>query len=201
MTKYTKTSIYTLYLIFTSLSTPYADMHSRFGFENGRYGYGLFLHDHRGVHVVWHAGLIPGFGALLQMVPAQRFAVIVLANKSGLLLNRTAEKAMELMLPLSAKTEAKPKQALVISEAEISDYVGTYTNKPESVEMLQKQGTLVLKREDGEFPITKIDKHRFSFIKPGKSESEEFVLVPDAHGRAKYLHIGRHALRKVQAQK
>src|SRR4029450_3468067 len=93
--------------VITKLSTPYADIHSRFGFENGRYGYGLFVHDHRGVHVVWHAGLIPGFGALLQMVPTQRFAVIVLANKSGALLNKTAEKAMELTLTLEVKVEGK----------------------------------------------------------------------------------------------
>jgi CubicO group peptidase (beta-lactamase class C family) len=114
--------------VITKLSTPYADIHSRFGFENGRYGYGLFVHDHRGARVIWHAGLIPGFGALLQMVPTERFAVIVLANKSGSLLNRTAEKAMELMLRLKAKNEVKPKQALAISQAEISEYVGAYTN-------------------------------------------------------------------------
>ncbi len=35
--------------VITKLSTPYADLHSYFGFENGRYGYGLFVHDHRGV--------------------------------------------------------------------------------------------------------------------------------------------------------
>ena len=186
--------------VITKLSTPYADIHSRFGFENGRYGYGLFVHDHRGVRVIWHAGLIPGFGALLQMAPTERFAVIVLANKSGSLLNRTAEKAMELMLPLKAKTEAKPEQVLAISDAEISEYVGTYTNKPESAEILMKEGRLVLKRENGEFPITKIGNCRFSFIKPSESQAEEFVLVR-ADGRVKYLHIGRHALRKVQAKK
>jgi CubicO group peptidase (beta-lactamase class C family) len=187
--------------VITKLSTPYADIHSRFGFENGRYGYGLFVHDHRGVHVVWHAGLIPGFGALLQMVPTQRFAVIVLANKSGSLLNRTSEKAMELMLPLKVTTEAKPQQTLTVSDAEISEYVGTYTNKPESVEILVKQGKLVLKRENGEFPITKIGNYRFSFMKPSESEPEEFVLVRGADGPAEYLHIGRHAFRKVQAKK
>jgi CubicO group peptidase (beta-lactamase class C family) len=187
--------------VITKLSTPYADIHSHFGFENGRYGYGLFVHDHRGVRVIWHAGLIPGFGALLQMVPTERFAVIVLANKSGSLLNRTAEKAMELMLPLKAKTEAKPKQALAISDAEISEYVGTFTNKPESAEILMKEGRLVLKRENGEFAITTIGNYRFSFIKPSESQAEEFVLVRGADGRVKYLHIGRHALRKVQAKK
>ena len=187
--------------VISKLSTRYADLHSRFGFDNGRYGYGLFVHDHRGVHVVRHAGLIPGFGALLQMVPTQRFAVIVLANKSGALLNKTAEKAMELTLPLEAKAEAKPKKALAISEAEIREYVGRYTNKPEIAEILMKVGKLVLKREDGEFPITKIGNCRFSIKKPNESEAEEFEMVRAADGKVEYLHIGRHALRKVQAKK
>lgn len=183
------------------LSTPYADIHSRFGFENGRYGYGLFVHDHRGVRVIWHAGLIPGYGALLQMLPARRFAVIVLANRSGSLLKKTAEKAMELMLPLAAKAEAKSEQALAVSKAEMSEYVGTYTNKPESIELLVKKSRLVIRREDGEFPVAKIGDYRFSITEPGETEAEEFVLVPGADGKAEYLHIGRHALRKVHAKK
>jgi CubicO group peptidase (beta-lactamase class C family) len=187
--------------VITKLSTPYADLHSRFGFENGRYGYGLFVHDHRGVRVVWHAGLLPGFGALLQMVPIQRFAVIVLANKSEALLNKTAEKAMELFLPLEAETQAKPKQALAFSEAEISDCVGKYANKPQSAEILVKEGKLILKQQDGAFPITKIGDYRFSITKPGESGAEEFVLVRGGDGKGEYLHIGRHALKKVPAKK
>jgi CubicO group peptidase (beta-lactamase class C family) len=184
--------------VITKLATPYADLHSHFVFEDGGYGYGLFVHDHRGVRVVWHAGLLPGFGALLQMVPARRFAVIILANRSSSLLNETAEKAMELLLPLEAKAEAKFEQALAVSEAEISDYVGKYANKPQIAEILVKESKLIFKREDGEFPVTKIGNCRFSIIKPSESEPEEFVFLPGANGKAEYLHIGRHALRKVQ---
>jgi hypothetical protein len=64
-----------------------------------------------------------------------------------------------------------------------------------------KEGKLVLKREGGEFPITKIGDGRFSIKKPTESEAEEFVLVPGSDGKAEFLHIGRHALRKVQAKK
>ena len=187
--------------VITKLSTPYADLHSPFGFENGRYGYGLFVHDHRGVRVVWHAGLLPGFGALLQMVPIKRFAVIVLANKSGTLLKKTAERAMELLLPLEAEPQTKPKRALPVKEAEISDCVGIYVNKPETAEILMKEGKLVLKWKDGEFLITKTGDYRFSFTKPSESGAEEFVLVRGGDGKTKYLHIGRHALKKIQAKK
>jgi hypothetical protein len=108
---------------------------------------------------------------------------------------------MELMLPLAAKPEARSEHALTVSEAEIREYAGTYTNAPERAEIVVKQGRLVLQREDGEFPITKIGNYRFSIRKPGESEAEEFVLVRGADGKREYLHIERHALRKVQANR
>jgi CubicO group peptidase (beta-lactamase class C family) len=181
----------------TRLSTPYADIHSPFGFENGKYGYGLFIHDFRGMQVVWHAGLIPGFGALFQMVPAERFAVIILANRSEALLNRTAEKAMELILPLEKKTNSNSKQTFTISQAEMVNYTGIYFNKPEQAQILVKQGKLLLKEADGEFPVTKVGNYRFSISKQCDSATEEFVLVPDDNGKILYLHMGRHALKKV----
>ena len=64
-----------------------------------------------------------------------------------------------------------------------------------------KQGRLVLKRKDGELPITKIGDLRFSIAKPNQSEAEEFVLMPGGDGKTEYLHIGRHALKRVQTSK
>ena len=64
-----------------------------------------------------------------------------------------------------------------------------------------KQGRLVLKRGDGEYPTTKIGDHRFSIVKPSESEAEEFVLVPGGDGKTEYLHMGRHALKRVQSGK
>jgi len=187
--------------VINGLSTPYVDLRSPFGFGNGKYGYGLFVHDHRGLRVVWHAGLIPGFGALFQMVPSRRVAVVILANKSGALLNKTAETAMDLMLPLQEKATAEPKQVLAISNTEISEYVGIYTNKPERAEILVKGNKLILKLDDGEFLITKIGDYRFSITKPNESEAQEFVLVRGSDGKAEYLHIARHALKKQHINK
>lgn len=185
--------------VITKLSTPHADLQSPFGFGDGKYGYGAFIHDYRGVRIVWHAGIIPGFASLLIMVPAQRFAVIALANKSGVLLNKTCEKAMELLLPLNRKAEIK-KQPLVISRAEINKYVGIYMNKPNRIEILENEGKLFLKREDGEFPIFKVGQYRFSIIKSEASAAEEFVLIATYDGEL-YLHIERHAFKKVTIKK
>ena len=182
--------------VIAKLSTPYAQIHSRFGFENGEYSYGLFIHNYRGVRVVWHAGLIQGFGALFEMVPEQRFAVIILANSSDALLNKTSEKAMELMLPLEKKTESNFMHTLAMSKDEMLDYVGTYLNKPQRAEIIAKDGKLFVKWGEGEFPVTKIGSYRFS-VEKQVDPSEEFVLVPDANGKVEYLHIGRHALKKM----
>jgi CubicO group peptidase (beta-lactamase class C family) len=181
--------------VITKLSTPSTDLYSRFGFGNGKYGYGLFIHDYRGVHILWHAGIIPGYGALLQMVPRQHFSVIILANKTGVLLNKTAEKAMELILALEPKPEVK-NQPLAISKAELNEYIGTYRNKPMQVELFIREGKLYLKRENGEFPVTKIGAYRFSVTKSGAPDTQEFVMVP-ANDHTWYLHIGRHALKKI----
>jgi hypothetical protein len=58
-----------------------------------------------------------------------------------------------------------------------------------------------MKPFNGEFPITKIGDYRFSIIRPSESEPEEFVLVRSRDGKPEYLHIGRHALKKVQAKR
>ena len=84
---------------------------------------------------------------------------------------------MELMLPLKSKTEAQPHPCAGYQRGEISEYVGRYKNKPESAEILLNKGRFVLKRESGDFPITKIGKHRFSMTQPNESEATEFVLV------------------------
>ena len=63
------------------------------------YGYGLRIREERGVRVLEHNGNRLGYGSLIRMVPEHRFAVIILANKTGATFRRTADKALELLLP------------------------------------------------------------------------------------------------------
>lgn len=82
--------------LITELSTPRVEVPG----SAGRYGFGLSLGLYRGERVVQHGGSRSGFGSLIRMLPEKRIAVIVLINRSGGTLNKTAEKAMESMLPL-----------------------------------------------------------------------------------------------------
>lgn len=86
-------------LVVSSLPAPQVPIP---GSPEVHYGYGLMMYEYRGVHVVTHGGASTGYGSTIQMVPAQKFAVITLTNKSGETLARTRERALELALPLTA---------------------------------------------------------------------------------------------------
>src|SRR3989442_12764136 len=114
------------------------------------------IRDYRGVRLVEHGGSRSGYGSIIKRVPESRFAVIVLGNRTGVALNKTAEKAMELMLPLKPKEADKPKPELPMSESEIAGYVGKYGQRSVSHEIILKDGKLFLKQVENEVPITKV---------------------------------------------
>jgi len=106
--------------------------------------YGLGISKNRGVRIVEHAGARSGFGSLIRMAPDYRFAVIILVNRSDGRLNKTAEKAMELMLPLEAKVESQSK-SVAMTEAEMARYIGVYGDQPNRIEIAIKDGRLLFK--------------------------------------------------------
>src|SRR5215510_3971163 len=90
------------------LSTPNAPVHSQY--DGASYGYGLIMREYRGVRLVEHGGTTGSFASDFVMAPAQRVAVIVLANRN-IHLMKTEEKALEIMLPLSPKpSEPEPQK-------------------------------------------------------------------------------------------
>jgi CubicO group peptidase (beta-lactamase class C family) len=161
-----------------------------------KYGYGLMISDYRGVHVVEHGGSRSGYGSIIKMVPQSRFAVIVLGNRTGVALNRAAEKAMELMLPLKPKEADKPKPELPMSESEMAGYVGKY-GRSASYEIILKDGNLFLKQGENEVPITKVGENLFAVTLPGSARPMQFALVPGADGKVEYLHAGLRASRRI----
>jgi hypothetical protein len=102
------------------MATPYATIPSRF--TNGRYGYGLMLHDYRGLHVAEHHGSLPGFGCTFEMVPQYGFALIALYNRqdtAGGRLKKTEEAAFNMFMPLQTVMAESPQVSLPISPAEM----------------------------------------------------------------------------------
>jgi CubicO group peptidase (beta-lactamase class C family) len=191
--------------VIAKLSTPYVAMHSSpgsYSIQDGKYGYGTMIHTYRGVRIVEHGGVIPGYGCRLLMVPEQRFAVIALTNRTGTMLNRTVEKAMELMLPLKPKPEQQPNKGLPISEAEMANYVGTYKNPSNSaMEIVIRDGKLFFTSSGDQFPLKKIADRLFAVVTQRRFQYLEFVPVPGADGKVLYWHRGLRAWKRVQTDK
>jgi CubicO group peptidase (beta-lactamase class C family) len=179
--------------VISKLATGYVEVPSRGA--GAKYGYGLMLREHRGVRLVEHGGAIAGFGSTFIMAPDQRVAVIVLGNKTAQGLGKTAEKALELMLPLKPKDDAG--RDMPLSESDMARFAGTYTQGGgPSAELLIKDGKLHIKQGPAQFPLTRIGEYRFSFMPPGAPRASEFALVPGADGRIEYLHSGARAMKK-----
>jgi len=176
--------------VVTKLSAAYTPVHSVY--PGGSYGYGLFAHRFRGVRVLEHGGAIEGFGTLFRMVPDHQFAVIILANKSGQSLEKSAEKAMELMLHLDPPIQEKA--AAAITPRDLRDLVGRYAHAQTTVEITNKGGTLHFKQGPLELPLTKIGEDHFSMLPPGASRHQEIVAVRGSTGRVEFLHAGLRAL-------
>src|SRR5712691_4388608 len=179
----------------TKLSTPYVEIPGGNQSEHPRYAYGLNVRDYRGVRVLQHGGLRIGFGSLVRMVPAYRFAVIILTNKSDSLLIKSMEKATELAVPLQPRVAASPKQPITMGASEMQRYVGIYQNAPDylRLELVIVDGKLFLRQPEAseKSEVTKVGDNIFS------AGGQEFVLILGANGRIKYLHISGHALKRV----
>ena len=94
-------------------------------FPGQRYGFGLFTGpDWRGLRVVEHNGLVPGFTTWFTMVPDRRFAVIVFSNLDAYQPESIVRKAMELYLA----APITPPPTWTTPSSTWTKYLGTYVD-------------------------------------------------------------------------
>ena len=174
--------------VFAKLATPHAPIPG----SDGKYGYGVTLADWRGLPVVQHGGSRSGYGSVIRMVPSRRFGVVVLANRSGVTLARTADKATEVVLKLPPPP-AGPKPAVMpTTAAERARFVGTYSQGPRQMTIALKDDGLVLQQAGRESPLQKVGDLQFS------AGAARYVFVADASGAVTFLHSGGRSWRKVK---
>ena len=178
--------------VIAKLSAPRVGVPSQ---PEAKYGYGLMTGSYRGVRVLEHGGSRSGYGSVIKMAPDHRFSVIVLGNRTGVSLNKTAERAMELMLPLKPEESVQPKPELSMTPAEMANYIGQYGQREIIVEILLKNGKLVLKQGQSERMIRKIGENRFAAGASGSTT--EFVLVPGADGKTEFFQGGLRSAVKM----
>jgi len=181
--------------VVSKLSDTYADIPSVE--ENQKSGYGWVIYDYRGLHLLTNQGSWAGFTPLIWLVPAHRFGVIILSNRSGgTFLNKTARKALELMLPLEPNRAVPSFRSQMMSDAEMAKYAGTYANES-TAEIRLTNGRLFLKEGNLVMPITKIGNLQFAVTIPGTSQTQTFVILTAADGTVEYLHRFGRAMKKL----
>lgn len=164
-------------------------------FVRGAYGFGLIRQDDRGLRRAEHGGELPGYGAEIRMFPERRTAVIVLTNREGIRFNKTFDAAFDLLIgPKTPASMSKP-EPLPMSSQERASYTGTYANRW-TMEIVEKDGGLILKRFGAELPVTRIGEHRFS-VTPEGGNPQEFLIVPGADGKPAYMQMFIWVFRKT----
>ena len=168
------------------------------GEQDSYYAYGLTAFKYKDMEFVGHGGFSRGYGSMIQMVPARKFAVIVLTNKSGETLRKSLNKAMELGLGLKEDTPDKPAVVAPVTVKEMEDVAGSYSHAPQTWEVLIKDGKLYVKIDAGEpgneHPLTKSGERKFTF---GANNENELVFVPGKTGKIEYLFTELYAAKKV----
>ncbi|NLS92844.1 MAG: beta-lactamase family protein [Planctomycetaceae bacterium] len=174
--------------VIQTLSTPYVTVPA----GGRRYGYGLNVEDRDGVRWLSHGGILSGYGSTVRMCPSQRFAVIVLANKTAAQLTRVQDKAAEVVLGIRPSPGAVVDQVQPIGAEEMRRYAGSYVNKG-TIELLVRDGRLVGK-EGG--LVTKVRVNRFRRAASGDAPQIDFSFVTNSRGEVEYLVQGIYAFKR-----
>lgn len=163
------------------------------------YGYGMVIGEHRGVQVISHGGSRAGYGSTIRMAPQQKVAVIILANRTGSSLPQTAAKALELMLPLAAKSPTDKQSPPPLTEAEIASLLGRYSNNRQTVELSVRDGRLTLRRNGTTTQLAKAGQDKFlpsTAQDSGDGSTTAIIIVRDADGNPEYLCMSSRALKR-----
>ena len=118
-----------------------------------------------------HGGFSRGYGSMIQMVLSRKFAVIVLTNKSGETMRKSLNRATELGLGLKDGVLLEPAPFVLLTSAEMNDYVGTYSHNPQTWEVSVKDGKLFVKA-DGKEDATDEEWRKKVYLRCAKRERD-----------------------------
>jgi CubicO group peptidase (beta-lactamase class C family) len=170
-------------------------------------GQGLgFWIRHVGQQVrVGHDGAAPGYKSQIEMVPAEKFGVIVLINGYDADPLFYANQALDIVGPAVARAVEKPKPAPVADPA-WSAYVGTYTWKHVDAQIMVLNGELTMIAPDASNPwdarvrLTPVAPHTFKMV-GGSNNGELLKFDVDTHGNATKFTAGSYyRIRKPPAR-
>jgi CubicO group peptidase (beta-lactamase class C family) len=176
------------------MSTPHAHVPG----SEYSYGYGLSLSTERGVKWVQHGGSRAGYGSMIRMAPSERFAVIIVANRTGASLPKLAKAIAEAMLPL------EPEQHVLtvmhsISADESRRYAAVYVNGNSRFVLRASSGALIVGLEEAKTRFTQAgDGFLMEDAAGMKASLQRLELVPGKDGRIEFVFTGGRAFRRAE---
>jgi hypothetical protein len=125
------------------------------------------------------------------MVPSQRFGVVVLANRSGVSLTRTATAVIEAVLRPDPAPASRPRPPRPIEAAERGRYAGTYSQGGRQMTIAVNGDGLVLRRGTRDTPLQKVGDLELT------AGTTRYVFVLDPAGAVTFLHSGGRSWKKT----
>jgi CubicO group peptidase (beta-lactamase class C family) len=173
------------------MSSPHAEIPG----GDDHYGYGLDLSTSRGVHWVQHGGSRAGYGSTIRMAPEQKFAVIIVANRSGSGMPKLADAIVDSMLAL----DRKPAEPTIhpLDAGEIHQCAGVYVNGTSEVR-LEADGGALKASIDGRVEHFRKAAVKYLLAEPnGAGEPLKLVVLPDSNGRVEFVFVNGRAFRRA----
>ena len=192
--------------VIAKLSLPYVPRPG----TGDHYGYGLMISTDGGLKILQHGGSRTGYGSTIRMVPERKIAVIILTNRTGSSLPKTASRALEIALGQKLSSDPPAGQPQPLTEQEAANLVGIYTNHRQTIELFLRDGQLQARRSgDTSFSgaassVLKSGDRRLVLTglttkdEPSHTQST-LIVVPGKDGKAEYLCSGSRALKKQPA--
>jgi CubicO group peptidase (beta-lactamase class C family) len=139
------------------------------------YGYGLFVDDSRASRVIGHGGQMPGFSAMVKMVPARRAALIVLANREGVAFPRTVDRFLDMAAGPVAAAPVPAERPPSADDLRASP--GTYRNRW-AMEVTARDGRLRLRWAGADRALRKVGDGLFAVEGPKGPVTLRTVSAP-----------------------
>ncbi len=175
------------------MSSPHAEIPG----SDDHYGYGLQLSTSRGVHWVEHGGSRAGYGSTIRMAPEQKFAVIIVANRSGSGMPKLADAISDSMLALDPKSETEPATHSLDAE-EVRRRAGVYVNGTSKVRLEADGGALKANIDGTVARFTRAGDKFLIGEANGAVQPSKLVLVPDSSGRIEFVFVNGRAFRRAE---
>lgn len=162
------------------------------------YGYGIFIDERRGFRTFWHDGSSAGYTASMLLVPKQKVAVLIMSNTDAVVLEKTRDKALEIMINPAPGPKPPPAAGRPLAASEMAKYAGKYSQpKRFDIEIFTRDGKLFIKENGAELPLTFLGNNRFIFQSPGAERPEEVFILPHTAENPGFLHRNVWAFKKI----